>query len=241
MSDASSFQGWARALREIVLIVSSILIAFALNTWWDARAEDNRAEAYLEQLLADAESYERHLGTSIRHDQRMRQCAEAMLHYIHTEEADVPRDSLSTWLLGATNFSDVRPIEGTFESLIQTGDISLIESDSLRSRIVATTGYMDHTLRKLNTTEAELLAMLRDLQYEVDLHDLTAYLDELPIDPPTYRRFPVQFEDLRERKHLNGAMLTGYTFASIRLIYLQRLLDEVQGIERLLETELARR
>lgn len=46
---------WRNAVRDIILIVVSILIAFALGAWWNDQLDRQRERAHLETLLASGE------------------------------------------------------------------------------------------------------------------------------------------------------------------------------------------
>ena len=41
---------WKRLLAEFAVIVAGVLIALAVNSWWERRQERNHAEQYLKQL-----------------------------------------------------------------------------------------------------------------------------------------------------------------------------------------------
>ncbi len=49
MTDQSDIS-WNRILVEGVAIVASILIAFAIDAWWDLRGQEEEAQAYLTAL-----------------------------------------------------------------------------------------------------------------------------------------------------------------------------------------------
>lgn len=54
-----------------------------------------------------------------------------------------PRDSLLTWIYGSSWIRPVRPVLGTAEALVSTGDLRLIRDDSLRSAVTAVVEMSD--------------------------------------------------------------------------------------------------
>src|SRR3970040_2213054 len=47
---------WTRLLAEGAMIVVSILLAFAIDAWWDSAQERSKEDSYLRQLASDLES-----------------------------------------------------------------------------------------------------------------------------------------------------------------------------------------
>ena len=45
---------WKRITAEAVAIVGSILLAFAIDAWWDNRIDEKIAHKYIDQMLAEA-------------------------------------------------------------------------------------------------------------------------------------------------------------------------------------------
>ena len=52
---------WLRIITEGVAIVASILLAFAIDAWWQRRAELEQANALVVSLYADFEASQAHL------------------------------------------------------------------------------------------------------------------------------------------------------------------------------------
>ena len=230
---------WRRALADVAVVTVGVLLAFALNAWWEGQREADRETAYLRQLLTDVRDYERHLLASIAHDETMQANAARVLAFTHSDAPAPPMDSLALWVLNGFNFSDVRPIRGTLEALVQSGDVALIRNERLRQRVISAAGYMDYTLEKLQRTEHDLSAFMSTLALEVDLAWLAPHWPPgaaLPM--PTAGRFRVDAETLRANRTVSAAMIVGHTKGAIRVVYLRRLLDEVREIERLLREEL---
>ena len=147
-------RAWNRKLRwfagQILVVVTGILVALALDAWWDARQDAARERAYLRQLDADLaqtdviiDSYDRFL--------RPVDSTAALLVRAYRTPAPPPEDSLYTWLLVGSRFGVPRPVVGTAEALVTTGDLALVRNDSLRIEIVS---YLEYNRALLSTQDA---------------------------------------------------------------------------------------
>ncbi|NNF57256.1 MAG: hypothetical protein HKN04_03360 [Rhodothermaceae bacterium] len=136
---------WRRGAKwfgaEFLVVVTGVLVALALNAWWADRQDRSKEQFYLRQLASDLAETER---ISAQRDQYMvpferapRRLAQA--YFL----ADLPpRDSIVAWASVAPVHNPMSPVLGTVEAMVTTGDIGLIQDDSLRIAIVS---YLDRT------------------------------------------------------------------------------------------------
>jgi hypothetical protein len=212
--------GWSRIrwlAAEMTIIVAGILVALAIQNRVDAQADRDREREYLRQLQADLRETER---VVLRDDSifRPRDRAGAMLlHAFFTPERPPP-DSVLVWAITATWFETPRPILGTAEALVSTGDLRLLREYPLRT---AVTAYLEES----RTVGAEQLAaeevwvrasqqVRSALDYSEGLEllpasqlDSLARADPLFYLPPGRRRrpFPVDVDAfLRNRAAYDG-------------------------------------
>jgi hypothetical protein len=131
--------GWERVrwlAAELTIIVVGILVALAIQSRVDAREDRAREHEYLRQLRADLRETERLV---MRDDSihRVRDRSGVMLlHAFFTPERP-PRDSVLVWAINSTWYEPRRPIQGTAEALVATGDLALIEDHALRAAVTA--------------------------------------------------------------------------------------------------------
>jgi hypothetical protein len=120
-------------LAEGAVIVVSILLAFAIDAWWDSAQERSKEDSYLRQLASDLEGT---LANIERFGGRAEAIDPAAARLVQSYyEAEAPsRDSLAAWL-SDTGYWVVQPRLGTVEALVTTGDLTLIRDDSLRTFI----------------------------------------------------------------------------------------------------------
>jgi len=130
---------WSRIrwlAEEVTIIVVGILVALAIQSWVDGRDDRAREQEYLHQLRADLRETERLV---MRDDSvhRVRDRSGVMLlHAFFTPERP-PRDSVLVWAIDATWYEPRRPIQGTAEALVATGDLALLQDHALRGAVTS--------------------------------------------------------------------------------------------------------
>lgn len=130
---------------EFLVVVAGVLVALAVGAWWQGRQDAATERAYLRQLAADLRETERAAADA---DAFLRPVdrAGSLLWLAFYEAERPPRDSLLAWAERAMWTSTVRPVTGTAEALVATGDLALIRDDSLRT---AVTAYLERTRGRL--------------------------------------------------------------------------------------------
>src|SRR5690242_5255078 len=119
--------GWERVrwlAAELTTIVVGILVALAIQKQVDARADRAQERDYLLQLAADLRETERLV---IRDDSiyRARDRSGVMLLHAFFSPERPPRDSVLVWAIDATWYEPRRPVLGTADALVATGDLAL--------------------------------------------------------------------------------------------------------------------
>lgn len=127
------------------MVVTGVLVALAVGAWWQGRQDAATERAYLGQLAADLRETER-AATDADAFLRPVDRAGSLLWLAFYEAEPPPRDSLLAWAERSMWTSTVRPVLGTAEALVATGDLALIRSDSLRT---AVTAYLERTRGRL--------------------------------------------------------------------------------------------
>lgn len=126
---------WRRAVVEGVVIVASILLAFALDAWWDARGEAEAERGYISRIEADlAETRAgilqnaEHYGLLIRH-------ADAVAPVLAGTEP-LPHDLMGflSSVLQASRVTAPVVARSAYDDLVSTGNLRLIGSDTPGSR-----------------------------------------------------------------------------------------------------------
>lgn len=163
MSPSNSALPWSRILAEGVVIVVSILLAFAIDAWWDRSQDRAREQAYLRLLETDlTATLENNARFSANADATDR--VNAQLVQAYYKPLVPPADSLRRWLAMVSQGGwVVQPRLGTAQSLVSSGDLALIRGDSLKlairdylTNMNAFEGFEEQYLKSLLDAGAEL-------------------------------------------------------------------------------------
>jgi hypothetical protein len=126
---------WRRLLAESVAVVLSILLAFAIDAWWDARQEAGRERDLLDGLRTDFESSRPGLEGRLTLARRMAAGTVGLLARIEgrgSVPAVVVPDSLILAVLGGPTYE---PATNTLDAALASGEIELLESTELRTEL----------------------------------------------------------------------------------------------------------
>jgi hypothetical protein len=129
------FGGWGAVAIEIAIVTVGILVAFSLDSWWDGRQQRAREIVHLKALhqefaenrqgLRDKEQFEKRLNARL-------------LDVIGLMRADPPPTRLVLMRALAQVFEadQFEPVTAAYDTMIQTGGLSVIRDAELRRSIV---------------------------------------------------------------------------------------------------------
>ena len=140
---------WSRLFAELAVIVAGVLIALAADSWWERRQDQNLAREYLEQLLVDVQATERRLQSTIDTETQRLEAVSSAISRAFGGPWPQP-DSLEL----PTGYNYFEPLMGTLTALIQSGDLRLLRSDSIRFEAIAFSALIHETETILRHTES---------------------------------------------------------------------------------------
>lgn len=191
---------------EFMVVVTGVLVAFALNSWWMDVKDANKEEAYLEQLMADIDTSIEMLEEALEFETNATMASAELLKYYYSRE--LPHDTiLSNAASRCMSFDPGSVIQSTLFSLVNSGDLQLISNDSIKTELALLSGELVEyeELRKSITTEM-LMTGFKDFSSTLSVFDL--YLSD--ISEEDYERalqdslLPLpQREDFRRPEPLN--------------------------------------
>lgn len=121
-----------RLVREGVAIVLSILLAFAIDAWWDARQERAEELQILEALREDFLANRAEAAGTIAVHERGGALIAAAHARMPSEAAALPPDSIGATLNALAQPRTFDPVRGTLDALIGSGRLDLIRDAELR-------------------------------------------------------------------------------------------------------------
>lgn len=137
LSQAIRHQNWFAVAIEFVVVVSGVVIGFAITGWAEDRSDHRRAELYLERLAADMAENERRYMQSrdFRADVRAFGM-EALAYAEGRREAEPPWRVILAYF-NASQAGGSELVAATFGELVATGDLRLLPNAELRSGLSA--------------------------------------------------------------------------------------------------------
>ena len=162
---------WGRVSAEGVLIVLSILLAFGIEAGWSERAE-RRAEA--EALQAPKDDFVENrarLASVISEHAEVRDASVRVLAMTGPEANQIVSDvAMDTLVMALIAYPKVFPVTATYDALIASGRIELLESATLRRE-----------LARWSTAIADLREEERDAFRQMDQRLLPFLWDFVPV------------------------------------------------------------
>ena len=133
---------WKKLIIESLVIVTSILLAFAIDAWWDGRQELREERIILEQLHDEFIQNQQSLRISEDTHRQQRDSIANMLRLIAQRgdppgSYDLPEIFFAAGRNGGLGYHTWEPSRGVIDSLIASGRIGLIRDDSLRIELSA--------------------------------------------------------------------------------------------------------
>ena len=127
---------WTKLFWEGAIIVASILLAFAIDSWAARRGEHARERQYLESLATEFAASKVVVVQNGGTRERARHAAAALIGQIQRAPA-APVDSLFWWLSGLSQQIEFNPPTAALDDMIASGGIHLIRSAELRQALAA--------------------------------------------------------------------------------------------------------
>lgn len=134
---------WRRWIAEGLLIVVSILLAFAIDAAWEAREEGRQREALIEALRSDLEIAASALERARRLNTAARDAMGDLL--VQTESGRLgasSRAAVDSLLMLSLAGGRAAPPTGTLETLFSSGKLDLIDDPEVVTRLTAWTGLL---------------------------------------------------------------------------------------------------
>ncbi|MGI9223284.1 MAG: hypothetical protein ACR2QX_02315 [Woeseiaceae bacterium] len=151
---------WIRIGAESAAIVASILLAFAIDAWWDERVAAEREQEILKTLLADFESSREQFEDWKAFHLAVQASNTKLLQLATSGSTDLTNDEIDRLLLDLS-WWDIQSHFATsaLNSVIASGELSIINSDALRRSVADWPTHM----RNVQTTQMQDYEFFRDV------------------------------------------------------------------------------
>nr|WP_298997918.1 DUF6090 family protein [uncultured Allomuricauda sp.] len=228
------------AIGEIVLVVIGILIALQINDWSETRKRKIEEEKLLIALVEDFKENKERIEEAIDKEEDMIRMSKSLIEVMQSEPETVSIDSIRFWVTsGAKSWWNAQFVTGTYDALVSSGKIGVLENDNLKSLLSQfmadiDSGFEDHDesmsyLVEMNKISADITTyLIHDAQRE----ELGLYISKEDFE------FPIK--KLIENDAYLGLLISKTWLETLRVNYQQKLLYYIKQILKLCETELGK-
>ena len=136
MSEVARGWRWGRVVAEGLLIVLSILLAFGIEAWWGRLGERNAEVEALQGLRDDFVENLGRLASGKSSHFEIRDASVRLLAMTGPDAATAASDlTMDTLIMALIGGPKVFPVTATYDALIASGQIDLLESAALRREL----------------------------------------------------------------------------------------------------------
>lgn len=149
-------------------MLAGVLLAFAVDAWWDYRSDRNREEAYIEAVRSEFTSAR---DTLTAHVKTLSSHLDETAHFLATvvlpAAGSVSDSAIHTMVWDIGPYSMFIPARAAFDDLVSSGGLQLIQSDTLRRLLAA---YGQALASDLSTQEEVISHWRNELLPYYNLH-----------------------------------------------------------------------
>lgn len=178
---------------EIVVVVAGVLIALALNAWWQSRQQAHEEQRLLVALLDEFTANQDRLAAILAFHTDVKDAARTLLAVSADPNDPVSADSVDQLLADVTWWSSYTTLESTvLDAAVQDGQLSLIRTDSLRRLLGTWRSEAASAATQSNQEYAHYAGKwLPALQAEADLAQISNASTTIPGTQTPYQVAPM--------------------------------------------------
>jgi hypothetical protein len=227
---------WPQAVAEVTLIITGILVALAVNSWWEDRLERQVEISYLEALNSDFQSNRESLKTAIEQQENVINEGDEVLKLI---KAGLNEESSEEFFSKTGNklyfFPSWTPVTGTYDDLVNSGRLLYIQNSQLRIEMSEFHRSLER-VRQMERLQTETF-YARQSPFLVEHQDVNYHTWSKSYKPPV-SPYSVDIGSFAILKYWNLVVEWIYIHADIISNY-ERSLAYCNRILELIEIELA--
>lgn len=134
---ALSRDRWLLLGAEGTAIIVSILLAFAIDAWWDERGERRQEAALMHGLHADFQASQAHLERWLAGNRAVEDASSELLDQLRMADRGAPVSVNGRLFLGVLSSPTYSPTDATLGAALSSGKIELLGSLELRKELAA--------------------------------------------------------------------------------------------------------
>ncbi|MEM9075408.1 MAG: DUF6090 family protein [Bacteroidota bacterium] len=226
------------AIGEIVLVVIGILIALQISDWSENKKRKAEEKKLLIALIDDFSENKARIEDAIEKEKDMIEMSKSLINAMQSRQENVSQDSVRFWVAsGAKSWWKAQFITGTYDAIVSSGKIGILENDDLKSILSQfnadiNSGFEDHSesmsyLVEMNKIFADIAPFL--------IHDVQRSALNLTT---VNESFDSSINKLVENGEYLGLLISKTWLETLRVDYQQKLKSYVEQILALCEEEL---
>lgn len=142
---------WKYAIGEILIVIIGISLAYLLNSWKENRSNENQKKQYIENLILDIKQEIKQLESNEAQVQKKLTDIEVMLPSLGNQQKN--RDSVVQTVFSLARMINFYPENTTYLTLINSGDMKLIDNFQLRRSLEQHYAFHEIVLQNYNRIE----------------------------------------------------------------------------------------
>jgi len=226
---------WPRIAVEGVAIVASILLAFAIDAWWDDRQRDESEQVFLQTLLDDLRVKQVLLADMSKFSEAIIESVETLLRAASNTEQMLSEDAIDhligdTWWVNNDALWDSAPLS----QLVEGNNLSLISNAGLVQELGALQVAIERVkYHYRNDGQFHRDVMTPFMIANANMAQINATMRHRPGQPET----TIKIRDLGSAKgYQHSELLSTIEFQNLLVAKMERLSDILEtghpGVER---------
>lgn len=216
----------SRVVGEIGIVTVGILLAFALDAWWDGRASSRQEQFHLRALAADFRQNAERLKAMIELQDRVSTSCMDLLAIARGREAG-SSDSIRRLMPQVFNSARYEPVMGAYEALVNSAGLTLIRDEALR-------GALAEFAAQVRGDYAQRFA---DAHYFAFSHEFTGRLRFVEVEENVPSRADEYAALLADPRFQEFLLLRGAVERDVGRVY-RRLAEQAQKVLEYIEPRL---
>ena len=141
---------WKRLAVEAAAIVASILLAFAIDAWWDERQERAEEREVLESLLVEFQANRDQAASVISFHERVVQSIKVLMELSEDEILALPAEAVEEALGSFGSPRTFDAVRGSVDALIGSGKLGILQDRELRESLTTFVNVVDDSVEDAN-------------------------------------------------------------------------------------------
>jgi len=226
-------------LADFIVIVLGIVVALSLDSWWQNKQDRKLEQEYLVRLYNDFKITLKEVSKDFEIQKQSNYDIKKIFKAIH-KEVKINNDSVRKWMINGGRGVTINIADGTYQSLINSGNLGLITNDSLNSKL-ASYGSLVNSGRVKADNHSLLSRQLNQSSLfleNIGVYSLYSEHIRQSRNLPLENKFSIDFSKLINEQWFNSYISEIYVFKRNIVLVLSRLRNVTEEILELLKSEL---